>query len=91
MIVGFLADPAAVPALIWIAYAAACALGMAGSAAMTFAPTRAAPIFAASLASAVAFFGYTFAFKAPAGEEIIIGCVVMLITASLMLLSRRLR
>ncbi|MEO0936758.1 MAG: hypothetical protein AAFY38_01240 [Pseudomonadota bacterium] len=91
MIVGYLADPSAVPALIWIAYAAACLLGMAGSAALVFAPMRASGIFAASLVSAIAFFGYTFSFTAPTGEEIGIGSVVMLITAGLMLLSRRLR
>lgn len=91
MISGYLADPSAVPALIWLAYAAACLLGMAGSAALVFAPKRATGIFAASLASAIAFFGYTFSLTAPTGEEIGIGTVVMLITAGLMLLSRRLR
>ncbi|MEL7099023.1 MAG: hypothetical protein AAGM84_09365 [Pseudomonadota bacterium] len=91
MIAGYAADAAAFPGLIWAAYAAACGLGIVAAAALAFAPARAFALFAASLVCAVTFFGYSFAFTAPTGEEIGIGSVVMLITAGLGLMSRSLR
>jgi len=40
-VIGFLADAAAAPLVIWVAYAVACVAGMVGSAVLFFTPSRA--------------------------------------------------
>ncbi|MEO1687967.1 MAG: hypothetical protein AAFU61_08690 [Pseudomonadota bacterium] len=87
---GYAADAAAAPLLIWVAYAAACLAGIVGSAMLALAPSHASRTFAISLVCAAAYFGWVFAFGAPAGEDFGIGAVVIAVTGALTLASRRL-
>lgn len=89
-VIGFMADAAAAPLAIWVSYGVACLAGIVGSAALFFRPGRAWAAFAVSLAAAAIYFGWLFAFGAPAGEDYGIGAMVMAITLILMLVSRRL-
>ena len=88
-IIGFVADAAAAPLPIWLAYAVACAAGIVGAAALWFQPSRAFPAFAVSLVAAITYFGWLFAFGAVSGEDYGIGMMVIGVTLLLTLLSRR--
>jgi len=90
-VIGFMADAAAAPMAIWAAYALACIAGMVGSAALFFTPSRASAAFAASLAAAVIYFGWLFAYGTPSGEDYGVGTMVMAVTLILMLVARRFR
>ena len=88
-IMGYVADPAAAPILIWFAYALACVAGIVGSAALYFAPARAFAAFLLSLISAAVFYVWLFGFGAPLPEDYGIGAMVIGVTLALTLLTRR--
>lgn len=88
-VMGYLADAAAAPMLIWVAYAVACGAGIVGAAALFFNPAKASAAFAVSLVAAVIYFGWLYTFGTPAGEDYGIGAMVMGITLILMLVTRR--
>lgn len=88
-VIGFLADAASAPLLIWLAYAGACAAGIVGAAALRFQPSRAFPAFAVSLFTAITYFGWLFAFGSVSDEDYGIGMMVIGVTLFLTLLSRR--
>jgi hypothetical protein len=67
----------------------ACGAGIVGSAALFFNPAKASFAFAISLVSAVIYFGWVYAFGAPAGEDYGIGAMVMGVTLILMMVTRR--
>lgn len=89
-IIAYLAMFDAAPLAIWIAYAAACVLGILAAAALFFTPARAAMFFALSLISALIYYAWLFTLGAPAGEDYGIGAMVIGVTLILTLASRRL-
>ena len=88
-IMAFTADTAAAPMVIWVAYFLACGAGIVASAALFFSSARAFTIFAISLVSAVVFYIWLFGFGAPLPEDYGIGAMVLGVTLTLTLLSRR--
>lgn len=89
-ILGFLAMSDAAPMVIWIAYASACLLGIVGSAALFFTPTRAAMLFAISLVAALIYYVWLFTLGVPAGEDYAVAGMVIGVTLVLTLAARRL-
>ena len=89
-IMAFMADASVAPALIWLAYAAACTFGLFGAVALAFAPARAALLFVISLVSALVFYGWLFGLGSPLPQDYGIGAAVLIVTTLLLLLSRRL-
>ena len=89
-ILAYLAIANAAPILIWVAYAGACLLGIAGSIALAFAPSRAATLFGASFVSVLIYYAWFYTFGAPTAEDYGIGLVVVAVTTALFWLSRRL-
>ena len=88
-VIGYIADAASAPLLIWGAYGLACVAGLVGSGALFFQPAKASMAFAVSFVSAAAYFGWVFVFGTPAGEDYGIGAVVLAVTLALWMASRR--
>ena len=89
-ILAYLALANAAPILIWVAYAGACLLGIAGAIALAFAPSRAATLFGASFVAVMTYYAWLYTLGAPTAEDYGISLVVVAVTTALFWLSRRL-
>lgn len=88
MAMAYVANAAAAPAVIWLAYALATLGGLAG-AVLLWTRRYAFPVFAASLASALIYYAWLFSVGPATSQDYPIAAMVLVVTSLLTMYSRR--